>query len=488
MAGNMPGVFNPPLDAPPSNAPAPRYFDHIGMRPICAVETEFRNHGIVAQRVGGTVLLATSSDAGPAYPARVASLVECDFQSHQTAHVACFNGNGKLVWKRSFEDPARSTTISVFPAIVDRTGKGDWAVSCVTNPPRPGPRGQMMLFDPEQGETIWATDVPGKHPWGNGSCVWGDIDQDGRREIVFGNCADTTCVDAQTGRIRWVFQNDVRTCHGRMAMGDINGDGRPEIIFGSEYADSDANGLSSMFILNGRGELLCRRKDLVGDFASTATVLLDSGKPGHLQIAIAGQNLCWREPRHDVAIHQFDGSLADTLAPIATGIPRFAVDRAGIAYGIQDYRDGGPLHEPFAIAAVSLRDGAFRWKTQASRLWLCGDPCLADVDGDGEDELIVTTNYPSGYAHQPGTVPWGDLYILRRQTGEILACMELPDAAYTPIVIDADGDGYAELIVPCHDGNVYFYRTPARSSHTDSPVPQSNFRRTGRIADRFEVP
>lgn len=345
-----------------------------------------------------------------------------------------------------------------------------------------------MLLDPDRGGTIWATDVPGQFPWGNGSCVWGDIDGDGRREIIFGNCADTTCVDAVSGHIRWTFQDSVKTCHGRMAMGDVNDDGRPEIVFGSEYGDSDAEGLSSMFVLSSKGELLHRRKNLLGDFASTATVLFRGGHRDQLQIALAGQNLCWREPRHAAAIHRFDDRLNSVSAPIEAGITRFAVDSEGIAYGIQDYRDGGPLHAPLSIMSIFLDEGRVRWRTEVSRLWLCGDPCLADVDGDGMDELIVTSNYPSGYAHQPGTAPWCDLYVLSCRTGTVLACMTLPDAVYMPIVIDTDGDGLAEIVLPCHDGNVYFLRTPAKSSLTDCPVPQANFRRTGRNADPCEVP
>lgn len=477
-------MINPPLDAPPVGAPPPS-FDRIGLALARTVHTGFRNHGIAAQRIGDQVVLTTSGDAGPAYPARNASRVEVPFVPHQTAHIAGFDGHGRIMCNRAFADPKLSTTISVFPAIVDRSGRGEWAVSCVTNPPRPGPPGQMMLLDIERGRTIWATDVPGKHPWGNGSCVWGDIDRDGRREIVFGNCADTTCVDAMTGAIRWSFQDGVKTCHGRMALGDINGDGKAEIVFGSEYADAENDGLSSMFVLDANGALLHRRRNLMGDFASTATVLIESARRGKLDIAIAGQNLCWRTPRHVAAIHRFDDELGGVAPPIEAGVTRFAVDANHFAYGIQDYRDGGPLHSPISIVAASLSDGEIIWRTPVRRAWLCGDPCLADVDGDGEDELIVTTNYPSGYAHQPGTTPWSDLYILRRQSGEMLACMTLPDAAYMPIVIDADGDGQAEIVVPCHDGNVYFFRTPAKSSRTDCPVPQANFRRTGRIADTF---
>jgi outer membrane protein assembly factor BamB len=473
-------VVNPPVDAPTDKAPDP--VDTLGLPHRVLLDTGLRNHGLVAQFIQGEVLFAVVGEGGRAYPARLATKRGVNAPpAHTFAGLVCFDATGRVRWREDFRHDSVCRSISPFPSFVDVSGQGDWCISCIPTLHKSGQPGEMRLYEPD-GSLRWATPVPGTHPWGNGACLVEDLDGDGRREIVFGNCRETTCVDAETGGLRWSYGDGVSTCHGRMALGDLNGDGRAEICFGSEYADDEKARLSSLFILDGAGKVLHRRRNLLGDLGSTPVVLADVNGDGTAEMIVASQNLVWFKPRHPAVIYCVDGNLKDLYPPIETGAPRFVVgdfdhDDHVEAVGIQDYRDGGPLTER-AVVCADLTAGTVKWKRPVPRIWLCGDPIAADVDGDGASEIIVTTNYPSGYAHQPELAPWGDLYILKA-TGEVLLRRTFPDAIMSPIVLDVDGDGLNELLLPCHDGKVYIVETPGRATSDSWPMPQAGMMRKG---------
>ena len=306
------------------------------------------------------------------------------------------------------------------------------------------------------------------------------------RGVVYRHCGTTVCVDAGTGVQRWIVTDDVCTCHGRLALGDVDGDGRPEICLGSEYGDDRAKRLSSVFVVNEEGTVSHRRKGLSGDFGSTPVVLADVNDDGIPEILVAGQNLTWFEPRHTAAIHCFDGQLRDVCAPVPTGTPRFTVgdfdgDGRVETVGTQDYRDGGPLQTK-AIFCADPKEGRIKWVVDVPRIWLTGDPIAVDVDGDGRPEIVLTTNYPSGYAHQPGTAPSGDLYILRA-SGKILLRQTFPDAIMAPIAVGMGDSGHVSLVLPCYDGYVYVMRTRGLAGKGVWPCPQGNPQRTGTLLD-----
>ena len=154
----------------------------------------------------------------------------------------------------------------------------------------------------------------------------------------------------------------------------------------------------------------------------------------------------------------FDGKLDELYPPIAASTPRWAVgdfDNDGHieAIGITDYRDGGPLEE-FAIVCSDLTVGIIKWQVPVSRCWLTGDPIAGDFDGDGKDEIVLTTNYATGYAHQSGTDSWSDMYIVKPD-GRIIFTRTFADMIYQPLGYDIDNNGKLEILSACYDGKVY---------------------------------
>ena len=174
--------------------------------------------------------------------------------------------------------------------------------------------------------------------------------------------------------------------------------------------------------------------------------------------------------------------LVAKLDAVPVGGARFAAgDVNGDGYpeavAVTGYRDGGPHVRP-EVYCVRLLDGRVLWRTRLSRCWLDGDAVMADVDGDGRLEIVVTACYPSGYMQEPGTDPWCDLYILKGD-GRIVYKRSFPDAVPSPIPVDADGDGKVEIVCPCYDGKVYLLRTPGPACDTDWPLVCGNAQRTG---------
>lgn len=475
--------INPPVNAPPYlDTPSP--INLLGLpAPEILVETGVRNHSLVAQLIEGEVLLVTSGEGGQSTPIKLATggVGPMAGPHHTFGATICFDARGTVRWRAEFRDETASVSVSPFPSFIDLTGEGDWVITALPALQNTGRPGEMRAYNPD-GSLRWSVAVPGDKPWGNGCTNIGDLDGDGDREVIFSNSANSVCLDAGTGEIQWIFDDGVSTCHGRPVLTDLDHDGRHEYFLGSEYGDDMDKKLSSLYVLEEMGQVAQRRRNLLGDFGSTPAVAIDVNGDGRDELVLSGQNLTWFKPVHETRTYVVDGSLQDVVPPIVTGVPRFTAgdfdgDGHVEAIGIQDYRDGGPLRG-LAVVCADLTSGTIEWKRDVPRIWLCGDPAAADLDGDGQMEIIVTTNYPSGYAHQPEQAPWGDLYVLKPD-GTVVYRHTFPDAVYSPIAVDLEGNGKNDLVVACHDGKVYRIETAGVASSRSWPQVQANQRRTG---------
>ncbi len=447
---------NPPIDAPFESI-KPEQKGEIGMSISELLDTGLRNFRVVGIKIDGENYFGLTGEYGKSAAVKLATKDGIVGEHHTSGAALCFDSSGRVLWRDDFTDEKLNGSVSVFPNFVDITGKGDWALSFSAGVGRQ----ENIYLKTVDGRLIWKTPVVGDKPWANGSCVFGDFNNDGREEIVYGACSAIMCVDAQAGKVLWVYDDRVSICHGRLAAGDVDGDGQIEIVFGTEYSDDFDKCLSSMVILDGNGKVLSRKENILGDLGSTRIHLADINNDGKPEIIAAAQNLCWNTPRHPCGIMVFDGKLDELYPPIAAGAPRWAVgdfdsDGHTEAVGITDYRDGGPLEE-FTIVCSDLTAGAIKWRVPVSRCWLTGDPIVGDFDGDGKDEIALTTNYATGYAHQPGTDSWSDMYIVKPD-GRIIFVKTFADMMYQPLGYDINNDGKLEILAGCYDGKVYVCR------------------------------
>jgi len=112
---------------------------------------------------------------------------------------------------------------------------------------------------------------------------------------------------------------------------------------------------------------------------------------------------------------------------------------------------------------------------------LTGGLVAADLSKDGRPELVFTT-----YSTEAGE---GSLFILGAN-GAVLHQIELPDRGAMPVptVADVDGDGTLEIVVSLKDGvdrerQVLVYSVPGSGTRClPWPTGRGNLRRTGFVA------
>jgi hypothetical protein len=381
--------------------------------------------------------------------------------------VLCINAAGETIWEQVLSHPSQRRTVCVYPNVIDVPGVGVCLFYSTGEGNNGNPKpGEARLVRAIDGSLVWSSPSRSHHV-GNGSCLWwGDLDGEGRMEIVWWDSTTIFCETLVTGERRWQYDDRVAICHGRPCLADVDGDGLPEIVAGTEYSNPD--GTSSVVALRGTGEVVWRSDGFADDLGSTPVMAADVNGDGRLEFLITGLDLEHRGAREWSSLWCFSdrGELlyrADCGCGSIAALPgEFAeasgsVDLCGV--GTTNRRDGG-TNGVSAIRCFDLRDGSVRWERRIDRTWLdAQNPVAADLTGDGRPDVLCATANPSGYGRDPRWEPYGDVYAVSL-AGEILWRHSAPDFVHQPFVTDIDGDGRNEIIIVCADGTVMCFDTP----------------------------
>lgn len=350
------------------------------------------------------------------------------------------DAEGRLRWKRNLSDPVASA-----PAVVDLDYPPDGTPEIVvtTGGDAHQQRGSVVAFD-RSGAQLWRYDTVDAQgtgtPSGNfASPVVGDVDGDGEIEIIVASWDRNIYLLDHRGRYVWHY-HVADTVWSTPILADLNRDGNLEIIVGTDmtgggvlpdgYAPTDGGFL---LVLDEHGQKLARKQINEAVFSSPAVG--DVNQDGNLEIFV-GSGMYW----------YIAGNYSQ---PYVYG---FSVDASGAEWEINDL-PGWP--RKVAYPGMS-------------------SPALADLDGDGDLEVIIGSGYTG--ASDPDTCSGsqsdpdckGALYAWHH-SGEAVDGFPVWPVDYkgknafiqsSPVVGDVDADGNLDIvftmlwdvIVVGHDG------------------------------------
>lgn len=260
---------------------------------------------------------------------------------------------------------------------------------------------ELMFLDTESMNSIESTPA------------LGDLDSDGKKEIIFGSELGFVYCLSSAGQLLWKFKCD-GAVKGGITLRDINGDGQLEVLFGS----SD----TYFYALDSRGKLVWRHQCGAAIESTPAVV-------PHARLIVFGDNQgrinaitfdC--EPRW---AYPTEGKV---LAKPAIG----ALDGAAMTIVV-----GSVDNTLYALSEA----GELRWKYETEGA-LVAEAELADLNRDGKLEIVVGSCDNNVHAvNFRGEKLWTyetNFWVVSK-----------------PIVADLDGDGRLEVIAGSYDHNLY---------------------------------
>ncbi|MBI5634421.1 MAG: VCBS repeat-containing protein, partial [Nitrospirae bacterium] len=321
--------------------------------------------------------------------------------------------------------------------------------------------GVLRAIRGDNGQEIFTVTNPTYRLGPSSTLAVGDIDNDGKLEIVAAKNSSGIIAFKNDGTVKWT--SIYGSFSGGLAIADIDSDGNPEIITGAT-------------VLNNNGTLKWQGTGGTGSVDGWAqlSIVADLNLDGQPEI-IAGNTVY----RNDGAI-LFAVSARDGFAAVANfnddPYPEIVLATNIVPYG------GG---------AVYLFDhtGKTIWGPVLMPIGgRAGAPTIADFDGDGKPEIGVAGAYRYMVIKSDGSILWqsvikdssshltgssvfdfdGDgkvevvyndenkLYIFRGSDGKVL--FETPNSNGTmfeyPVIVDVDNDGHAEIVVSAN-GSLY---------------------------------
>lgn len=252
-----------------------------------------------------------------------------------------------------------------------------------------------------------------------------------------GACTVVMALDGATGGLRqtWVAAGDNEVAYwaegggreawGHVAVADLTAGGKSQIVAGTAVWDVDGTLISNR--LPGRGVLGLALANL-DDSGQTAIVSYEiaGGYATHLVARKADGTVLWESPGETDTVHGHL-TVADTDGD---GKPNILV-HANEALSV--YNERGEV-----VWRHSFYDG-----TGTRQLGEYARPVVFDLDGDGVPEIIMQTAYG---------IEFFDGRTGASKANVTYASLGYPQTTYgpsnrtTPLVVDIDGDGHAEVV------------------------------------------
>lgn len=408
--------------------------------------------------------------------------------------VRAIRPDGSLAWRAPVDPvPGQRTAVESSPAVGELTpDPGNEVVvgAGSIHPPFLRQWGGVVAFRGD-GTTAWRWLAPDRfgpqgRPDGAGDGIFsspaiGDVDGDGRNDVVFGGWDHNVwALRGSDGTVipGFPFEN-TDTVWSSPALHDVDGDGAAEIFIGGDQTRSvdpasyDGGVLRSLSVKGGR--VVQNWRVNVPDIVASSPAVGDINADGRLEAVFASGEYWKPEAGKRVwAVHLTDGST----------VPGWPVRTEGLLFGspaLGDVVPGDGGRPEVVLGDVSgfvyawRGDGSLAWRTNPGP----GDdtfysgPSLADLDGDGDADVAI------GYGFGGALLLRGhDGSLLRRVGGSPFASMS------TPLVADFGASVGRRLVLTTFSphardfsaGEVQAFVLP----QTSAPAPWPMFRKDAR--------
>lgn len=324
-------------------------------------------------------------------------------------NLVCLKGNGAVLWKVTFED-----TLATPAAAADLNGDGSTQIVCCLA------GGAVVCLD-EKGREQWRYAL-GFAAGGFKNVTAADVLPEPGLEILFG-CDDgwLNCLSA-TGELRWRFWGD-KFRVSPVAVGDLDADGVPEIVYGTD------NG--HVYCLNNAGQVKWRY-DEFAPYGRSGPNIADLNGDGKGEVLITRSNV---------------GNATCLIAIDHTGRLVWRtqdVMQGYVSNAVVDFENDGRLEVLHGDKGNYLycenADGSRRWKVELGGRGLFWAPAVADIDGDGSLDAVAGLR-----GEDP--VSGACVYVVGSD-GTIEHRLDLGNGANAaPAIGDIDGDGQLEIVV-----------------------------------------
>ncbi len=303
----------------------------------------------------------------------------------------------------------------------------------------------LYVLDGATGQTKWRFKTLNRV---RSSPVIADVDGDGQPEIVVAS-NQVYALDARRQRRKWVFPLQTST-FSSPSVGDIDGDGRPEVVIGSYdnlvYALDGASGQAKWRFRTDNGiESSPAIGDIDGD--GEAEVVFGFGQvtsPGQKGVyALRGRN---GQPKWFFQVTDEDGEERIISSP-ALG----DVDNDGETEVVLG-TNKGTLYV-FSGTGDGQGNAQVKYTHQADNK-IESSPSLGDIDGDGQLEIVVGSHDFTLYVLKA---------IEGRRTLNVDWTFSTAGTGLQPIIFsspalaDIDNDGEIELVVGASNSLVYAF-------------------------------
>ncbi len=265
-----------------------------------------------------------------------------------------------------------------------------------------------------------------------GQTAAGDIDHDGKLELVFGCYRNDSCVyalNAEDGTLLWKYNTHPAGYEGCNDVApiifDVDGDDSLEVV-----VPSSCNPVTYCF--NGRtGAVKWQTPTYGSDSPPTIADIDNDGKPEILHGEFGGYVICLNGEDGSVA-WKIPVDVSTTSTRINTAPTLVDLDNNGqLDFVVASWKG-----EPNRVFAYRGDNQSLLW-TYPLNDWVYHGTAVADLDNDGKPELVI-----GDYS--------GKLYVLNGENGSLAWTHTFSAGFYIGApasIADLDGDGSCEVVI-----------------------------------------